>query len=774
MNIKELILNLINQNDYIPMSPNEMLSYFNESGYDIDDGDFWRTVQEMEGEDFSIAFSRKNKILSAESLGQFKGIFSASSKGGFGFVTTESGEFFIPPSLTFCALSGDTVVCKRLDRSSRFFGKGNEAEIIAILERGVTEIIGTLTVYHNGRGHAGHITPDNERIKPSVLVSSKSIGDAKHGDKVVAKIISYPKAEQDPIRCEITEVLGRADSQEANYRAILHSNGISVAFPQGVLDEASEVSKEKISANGRLDLRNRTIFTIDSHEAKDLDDAISLEETENGYLLGVHIADVSHYVREKSQLDKEAFLRGTSVYFTDKVVPMLPKELSNGICSLNEGEDRLALSAMITLNKSGEILSCEIVNSIINSKIKGIYVELNDILEKKEESEFYNKYAHVIGDFYKMYDLYKILKAKSDRRGAMELESEETKIILDENGHPIEIVKRERGESERLIEQFMLCANEAVATFLYNADIPCVYRVHDDPDIEKISAFALFARNLGVDVSPLRTRNKITSSQLSRVLESARDKECFPIVSSILLRSLMKARYSPLQKGHFGLSTEYYCHFTSPIRRYPDLTVHRIIKAMLDGKITEETIEKYERLAESSATLSSENEVKAVHAERDIDDLYKCVYMRDRIGEEYEAVICSVTSFGFFAKTENLCEGLVSIDSLGGGFYYDRDNYTLSRGKTVYRLGQKVKIKVDDVDISARQISFYLIKEEKGAQDKGEENAPVTFEKPKRQKGADKPHRREKQRAPKHKRRIFETFMQLEQKHKRKHTKKRR
>ena len=295
----------------------------------------------------------------------------------------------------------------------------------------------------------------------------------------------------------------------------------------------------------------------------------------------------------------------------------------------------------------------------------------------------------------------------------MELDSEETKIILNEEGHPIEIVKRERGETERLIEQFMLCANEAVATYLYNAGMPCVYRVHDEPDIEKISAFALFAKNMNVDISPLRTKNKITSSQLARVLDSVRDTESYPIVSSILLRSLMKARYSPIQKAHFGLSTEYYCHFTSPIRRYPDLSVHRIIKAMLNGEINENTITEYENFAANSAMMSSDNEIKAVHAERDIDDLYKAVYMRDRIGEEYEAVICSVTSFGFFAKTENLCEGLVSIDSLGGGFYFDKDNYTLSRGKTVYRLGQRVKIKVEDVDVSSRQVNFYLIKNQK-------------------------------------------------------------
>ena len=755
--IKDEILNLVREVDYIPLTPNEMLSLFNANGYDFDEGDFWRTVQEMEGEDFSIAFTKRNKIALAESLGQFKGIYSASSRGIFGFVTTEKEEFFVPPTLSFCALNGDTVICKRLDRGSRFYGKGNEAEVIAILDRGFDEIIGTLTIYNNGRGQAGHITPDNERIKPSVLVSSKSLNGACHGDKVIAKITSYPKTEHDPIRCEITEVLGKADSQEANYKAVLHSNGITTSFPQGVLNEAQEVSKEKISDTGRRDFRNSTVFTIDSYEAKDLDDAISLEETENGYILGVHIADVSHYVRKNSLLDKEAFNRGTSVYFTDKVVPMLPKELSNGICSLNEGEDRLTLSAIINIDRKGNIVSCEIVNSIINSKIKGIYSELNDILQKGEESEFHQKYAHVLDVFYKMYELYGILKEKSDRRGAMELESEETKIVLNEEGHPIEIVKRERGESERLIEQFMLCANEAVATYLYNAGMPCVYRVHDEPDMEKISSFALFAKNLGVDVSPLRTKNKITSSQLSRVLDSARDKGNLSIVSSILLRSLMKARYSPVQKSHFGLATEYYCHFTSPIRRYPDLSVHRIIKAMLNGEINESTVAEYEVFAANSAIASSDNEVKAVHAERDIDDLYKCVYMRDRIGEEYEAVICSVTSFGFFAKTENLCEGLVTIESLGNGFYYDKDNYTLSRGKTVYRLGQRVKVKVEDVDVSARQINFYLIKDKKSRdEEERTDNYNANEPKPIRRRT----HKGETSTARKKQRR-YSTFMEL-------------
>ena len=711
VDIKKLILDTVDSAGYVPLLPYEMHEFLNE--YQIEESDFWRALSSLEA-DYDIQFTKKGKIASAKEMGYQKGEYSSSSKGAFGFVTTENGDFFIPPKFTNGAYHGDRVVIKRIDFSSKYFGKGNEAEIVHIIEYGIKAVVGTLTVYSNGRRPIAYVTPDNERIRFKVKVSTKELYDAKNGDKVVCKISAYPNDENDFAHGKIVEVLGKADSLEGNYKAILYTNGIGIAFPERVLEDAQRVSEEAIDISGRLDLRNETIFTIDSADAKDLDDAISIKETEQGYILGVHIADVSNYVTEGSSIDKEAIERGTSVYFTDKVVPMLPKSLSNGICSLNGGEDRLTLSAFVTLDKAGTILSCEIRESVINSKMRGVYSEFNDILDNGEESEFYKKYENVISDFYTMMELYKILKQKSEQKGAMELESEETKIILDEFGHPTDVVKRERGESERLIEQFMLTANEGVATYMFNAGIPCVYRVHDEPDREKINAFSLFARNIGVDTSSLRTKNKITPMQLSKVLESAKEKGNATIVSSVLLRSLMKAKYSSLQKPHFGLNTECYCHFTSPIRRYPDLTVHRILKSFLKGEITEKTIEKYEKLATLSAELSSENEIKAVHAEREIEELYKCVYMADRIGEEYDAVISSITSFGFFAKTENLCEGLVSIDTLGGGFYYDKDNYTLSRGKTSYRLGMGVKIRVDDVDIALRQINFSLVREKSG------------------------------------------------------------
>ncbi len=705
--IKNLILDRILWGDYVPLSPSEL--YFEISEDSFTEEEFWGVLYKME-ENYDVALTKKGKVIRADSVGIFKGAFSASPRGDFGFVVTEKGDFFIPPKFTLGALNGDEVIIKKIEMSSKFYGKGNEAEIIKISKRALDSFIGTFRVLvHNGNRSVGTVLPDNDKIKLSVTVAYKHFNGATDGDKVLCKINSFPTNEFSGAKCEVCEVLGRADTKEANYKAVLIENGIVTDFSDDVLAEAEQVSTEKISLDGREDLRKEIIFTIDGEDAKDLDDAISVKKTESGYVLGVHIADVSHYVKGGSRIDNEAINRGTSVYFTDKVVPMLPKALSNGICSLNGGEERYALSCFTTLDNDGNIIYTELKKTVINSKVRGVYSQLNDIIERGENSEFYSKYAHVMADFKIMLELYEVLKRKSQKKGAMELESDESKIILDENGHPVDIVKRERGITERLIEQFMLCANEAVATYLYNAGIPCVYRVHDEPDMEKIMAFSLFAKNLGVNVSPLNTKNKITSKQLSAVLENARETERFSIVSSVLLRSLMKARYSSVPKAHFGLATELYCHFTSPIRRYPDLTVHRIISALLKGEIDEKSLEKYEKLAELSAQLSTENELKAVYAEREIDDLYKCVYMADRIGMEYDGIVCSVTGFGFFVRTENLCEGLVPIEALGQGFYFDKDNLLLQKGKTTFRLGQHVRVKVMESDVNLRRVTFALV-----------------------------------------------------------------
>lgn len=737
MDLQKIILDTVQDPDYSPLIPAHLLEEIRISAnQEIEEKDFWRALSSLE-KSFDVAFTKKGKVSSSANVGIFKGTFSASSRGAFGFVTVDDKEFFIPPSFTKGAIYSDTVAIKRIDTSSKYYGKGNEAEVVAIIERGITTLTGVVTLYGRGDFRIATLTPDNERIHLKVTIPRNKLGGAQTGDKVLCRITKYPEGQFDDALGEVLLCLGGKDTLEANYKGILHSHGIATVFPDQVLAQAEEVSQEKISTQGRLDLRDKIIFTIDSYEAKDLDDAISIERTENGYILGVHIADVSHYVTQNSPLDKEAIARGTSVYFTDKVVPMLPKALSNVICSLNEGEDRLTLSAFMTLDSQGNILSTQLAESVIRSRVKGIYSELNDILEKSTESEFYKKYESLMTDFSLMLELYNILKKKSEKKGAMDLESEEAKIILDEKGHPIDIIKRERGVTERLIEQFMLCANEGVATFLHSASIPCVYRVHDEPDREKIDAFALFARNLGVDVSPLRTKNTVTPSQLSAVLESAKENAVSSIVSSVLLRSLMKARYSSIHKSHFGLNTECYCHFTSPIRRYPDLTVHRIVKALLKGQITDKNIGAYERLADLSAQLSTDNEIRAVSAEREIEDLYMCVYMEDKIGEELDCIITSVNSFGFFARTENLCQGLVSIESLGHGFIHDRDNHILARGKEAYRLGMSVKVRVKDVDVSLRQVNFELVT--------GRKNRVV--------KSVDYPAKRNKHQSKKHRRR---------------------
>ena len=705
--LRKEIINTLSSDVYVPMYPSELYEF-------VTGGDeallrpFIKELSAME-ESGEIAVSKKGKILAKSKSGRtslLSGVFHASSRGSFGFVTTDNGEFFIPPRFTLGALDGDSVEIKRFTPSSKFYGKGNEAEIASVTKRARDSFIGEFRGFSSKGKAYGEVYSDDEKLALTGYVVGSDVKNVNDRDKVVCKIVRYPEFENDRISVRITDNLGSSHSQEANYKAVLHAHMIPTRFDDNVLAEAEAVSKQEISTQDRSDLRNMTIFTIDSESAKDLDDAISLEVTDRGYILGVHIADVSHYVKEKTLLDKEAMCRGTSVYFTDKVVPMLPTALSNGACSLNAGVDRYALSAFIELDKSGKIVGCKLENSVINSKVRGVYSELNDIIERSYDSKFFDKYRHIMPDFENMLKLYAILKDNSAKDGAMELESEEAEIVLDESGHPVDIIKRERGESERLIEQFMLCANKAVARFCLDRSIPCVYRVHEAPDEEKIRAFALFAANIGIDTSSLR-KKEITPLDLSIVLEDAKSKDKGEIVSSVLLRSLMKAKYSSFAKIHFGLATDCYCQFTSPIRRYPDLSVHRIIKAYLKGFDGGES-KKYARFADRSAKESSENELRALYAEREIDDLYKAVYMSERIGAEYDAVISSVASFGFFAKTDKLCEGLVPVGTLNGSFYFDEDNFTLASGKKTYRLGDKVRIRVTEADIVTRRVTFAL------------------------------------------------------------------
>ena len=489
--------------------------------------------------------------------------------------------------------------------------------------------------------------------------------------------------------------------------AVLHDHGVRTSFPPEVIENAKEVSGAPVTLDGRLDLRDAVIFTVDGADSKDLDDAISVVKTDEGYELGVHIADVSHYVREDTPLDTEAFARGTSVYFSDMVVPMLPVELSNGICSLNGGVDRYALSAFMTIDNYGNIVDTMVEKTVIRSCLRGVYSELNDVISRGSRSQYYEKYS-VLGDSLRdCIDLYKILAHKSHKRGAVELETTESKIVVDENKNPVKIVKRDRGLSERMIEQFMLAANEAVATWLYNKKMPCVYRVHEEPSEGKLTTLKVFAANAGLDGRALHEKN-LKASALQGILEQAKAKGIDTVISTVVLRSMMKARYSDACSPHFGLAIDKYCHFTSPIRRYPDLCTHRIISDILEGRMDEHRRAYMQKFAAHAALASSENERRAMSAERDIEDLYRTVYMSSRIGQRYEGHVCSLTGFGMFVELDNTCEGLIPINTMHGYFTYNERNMTLQSKTRVYRLGDKVRVKIASADIISRRVYMEL------------------------------------------------------------------
>lgn len=651
-----------------------------------------------------------------------EGVFAATERG-FGFVTvTEESplteDIFIPARKRGGAMAGDTVTVAVRKRDLRPTAGGDfriEGEITGILARGFTELCGTLTETEGAERRFApyRVIPDNLRLADAVEVADAA--GAAPGDKVLVRINDYGDSRRPP-RGEILRSLGASLSLGANYESVLLAAGIRTKFPDEVLRDAERAAAEPISPAGRLDLREAAILTIDGADAKDLDDAISLEKRRDGWLLGVHIADVSHYVREGSPTDKEAIARGTSVYFTDKVVPMLPECLSNGVCSLNAGTDKYALSALITLDKQGKIKDCRVENSIIRSKVRGVYSEVNDLFEKKSKSKFYAKYKPVYKTLADMYPLYQLLAANSAARGVLELESAEAKIILDADGMPIDVVKRERGDAEKMIEQFMLTANEAVARFMCAKRVPCVFRVHEAPSADKLTTYKNFVHNLGLSILPLKAE-KLSTGAFAPVLAEAEEKGFGSVLSRITLRTQMKAKYSAMRGDHFGLGLEYYCHFTSPIRRYPDLTVHRILKYTLANGAPA-AAKHYAAFATESAARSSENELRALSAERDIEDLYKVIYMQRAVGETFDAVISSVTSFGLFCELENTCEGFIPLERLGEGYTFSEEALSLSRGKHAYKLGQPLRVRVTEANVLRRRVYMELAEAESGKKKK--------------------------------------------------------
>lgn len=561
-------------------------------------------------------------------------------------------------------------------------------------------IDGVLYKMRDGRKNVYRVLPTSKRYGFELC----PVGDipASEGELVGAVITRLPDRGGVAL-CRITQIFGAADSRRANYEQILAANGIETFFSEAVIEEAERTSQQKLSPEGRQDLRGELILTIDGEDAKDLDDAVSLVRTDDGWELGVHIADVSHYVRGGGEVDREAMRRGTSVYFTDKVVPMLPRALSNGACSLNAGEDKYAMTASIKLDREGRLKGANVTKSIIRSAVRGVYSEVNALFEEGEQSEFYPKYAQVYQMLREMHELYKLRESIAAERGYIELESAEAKIILDSEGEPAEIIRRERGDAERLIEQFMLLANEAVALYMSTRGLPCVYRIHEAPDDEKLESFLLMCANYGLDASAI-SAGDVSALSYSHILDQARERGVADIISEGMLRSFMKAKYSDVRSAHFGLALEYYAHFTSPIRRYPDLSVHRILSVYLaDG---EEKAKRYAPFARESAFRSSENELRALNAERAIADLYRTVYMKKHEGEEFDARVISIQPFGFFCALENTCEGLVPVSTLRGYYRYSETMGTLASKENIISPGDTVRIKVRFADVARQKVEF--------------------------------------------------------------------
>ena len=713
MGIKQTLVSFMKEPAYSPMDIEELVAIFDIKPNEYNA--FKKTLRVMEREGL-IMKTKKERFMIADSINNHNhlkenlvvGTLQAHAKG-FGFLIPEDeGEkdVFIPSNCMMGAINGDKIAVKvtREDTSTR----KREGEVVEIIERNTTTVVG---VYEDSKNF-GFVISEDTKISRDIYIPKRDRNGAEDGDVVTVKITKWPEGNRKP-EGVVTEILGKKGDRGIDILIIIKKLGLPEDFSAKVLKYAEGISDEidEKEYKGRRDLRNVRMVTIDGEDAKDLDDAVSIERLPNGnYKLGVHIADVSHYVRENNPLDKEALKRATSVYLIDRVIPMLPRKLSNGICSLNPKVDRLTLSCIMEIDHKGKVVDHEIVESVIKTDERMTYTDVTKILEDNDP-ELIKKYDYLIDDFKTMEELCKILRAKRMKRGAIDFEIEEAKIVLNELGKPIEIKPYDRAIANRMIEEFMLIANETVAEHMFWTHLPFVYRIHENPDEEKLAKFKEFIYNLGYSI---QWKEEIHPKALQGILEKVKGKAEETVVSTLLLRSMMQARYAPECTGHFGLAAQYYCHFTSPIRRYPDLQIHRIIKEYLHGEIDEKRINKLKNIVGHSAKQSSEMERKAQDAEREVDDLKKAEYMQDRIGEEFEGVISSVTSFGVFVELPNTIEGLVHITDLDDDYYiYEESHLRLvgERTKKVYKLGDKVLVECVHVDMPNKEIFFRIIEE---------------------------------------------------------------
>jgi ribonuclease R len=666
-----------------------------------------KALNELE-DNGELVRTRKNRFGLPEKMNLIRGRIQMHAKG-FAFLIPDDeneNDIYIHHSDLASAMNNDRVLV-RIEKQD-IAGNRPEGTVIRILERAVTEVVGT---FENNKAF-GFVIADDKRIPNDIFIPKGKMNGAIDGHKVIARITKYPEHRMSA-EGEIIQILGHKNDPGIDIISIIYKHGIKMDFPAEVLDQAVNTPDEinPSELENRRDLRDEVIVTIDGADAKDLDDAVTVKKLDNGnYKLGVYIADVSYYVTEGSPIDKEAFERGTSVYLVDRVIPMIPHRLSNGICSLNPKVDRLTLGCEMEIDSTGKVVNHEIFQSVINTTERMTYSDVNRILVDKDE-ELRDKYKPLVPMFEQMEKLASILRGKRMGRGAIDFDFKEAKVLVDNEGKAVDVVIRERSVGERLIEEFMLCANETIAEHFHWMDVPFIHRIHEDPDQSKLQHFFEFLGGLGYKVKG--TANEIHPQSLQKVLEDAVGAPEEMIISKLMLRSMKQAKYDPQSVGHFGLATEFYTHFTSPIRRYPDLIVHRLIRTyLIEGTLDRKTVGAWKEKLPEIARHTSEKERTAVDAERDTDDLKKAEYMQDKIGEEFIGVISSVTSFGLFVELENTIEGLVHVSYLTDDYYhFDERHYAMIGERTgkVYRIGQEVKVRVTAVNMDEHAIDFEIV-----------------------------------------------------------------
>ncbi len=690
MNVRENIINLFESGKLAFKTEGEIFSIMKIKPAERKAA---RRVLDVLEKDGVIVKDRRGAYGTPAQFGAVEGVIQGNERGFAFLIPTDKsggqGDLFIPRHALHGALDGDRVLALRVA------GTEDEASVLKILSRGRTAVAGTF----ERQGSACYVIPDQAKFAPRIFVPSSLTGGARRGDKVVCRITAYPHGKAP--NGKVIEVLGRGGDFYAEELSVIRNYGLYENFSREAEKQADAVSRQQIKTDGRRDLRGELTITIDGDDTRDIDDAVTLKRSGRNFVLGVHIADVAHYVKRGTKLDEEAYLRGTSVYFPDVVYPMLPRALSNGACSLNEGEDRYALSCIMTISPKGERLDCDICESVIRSDHRTTYREITAITEGDGEATA--KYPDLKDMCADMAELCGILSARRDRLGNIDLSVKEAHIYVDERGE-IEIPDYERTISEKMIEQFMICANEAVAEKMSAAKAPFMFRVHEAPSAEKVENYLGFLRDLGINAKI--DADEPTPKQFQAVLKKVDGRPCADAVNKIMLRTMQKARYCEKNLGHFGIASECYCHFTSPIRRYPDLFIHRIIKGVLHGE-TDRMREIYGRGAAEAAAHCSLCERNADGAERDVDALYKTVYMSDRIGEEFEATVSGVTAFGVFAELDNTVEGLIRLEKLPGGSYeYIENKFTLRGAEHSFRLGDRIRIRVDGCDWGNMRAEF--------------------------------------------------------------------